>query len=431
VAQIGVGIIGLGNVGTGAAKNLIEKSKEFRERYGLDVRVRAVCDLDLERPRPFRVDRRLMTSNAASVLSDPRIQIVVETVGGTTAAKEIVLEAIAAGKHVTTANKALLATHGREIFRAARRARRLVRFEAAIGSAMPVVQVLSESLRANRISAIAGILNSTCNLILSSMASEGMDLSGAVRLAQKEGYAEQDPTLDLSGQDAAHKIALLATLAFGRWCDFATIPVEGITSILPADLAAAETIAHRVKLLTLAREHEGDTFEVRVGPGLVPANHHLGQVEGAFNAVEIHGDFAGEVRLYGMGAGMIPAASAISADVLAIAAVIASGAEAAAPTWPDLDETLPLADTSTVESRYYVRVRGARRGQRKLLADTLRSCYAAVDESFRIKAGGKDFAAAVTAEAREGNVKRAVKKLRETISEPDGVYAIPLMTPVF
>jgi homoserine dehydrogenase len=385
VAQIGIGIIGFGKVGTGTAKNLVEKSKLFRERFGLDLRLRAVCDIDLDRRRPFRIDRKLMTSSVASVLSDPGIHIVVETVGGTTAARDVVLDAIAAGK-----------------------------------------------LRANRIDAITGILNGTCNFVLSRMTGEGTDLQQAVRAAQKEGYAELDPSLDLDGVDAAHKIALLSTLAHGRWCDFTEVPTEGITRIVPADIAAAEKIGHRVKLITLSREYEDDTFDVRVGPMLVPASHHLGQVEGAFNAVEIHGDFVGEIRLFGMGAGMISTASAVAADVLEVARAISTGADEAPPhSWPDLSEKLPLADTANAEWCYFVRVPGAKRGRAKLLTDTLRNCYAAVKETFRVSAGGRDFTAAVTAEAREVNLKRALEQLRQSVEDPDGVYAIPLLPPHF
>jgi homoserine dehydrogenase len=426
VAQIGVGIIGFGTVGTGTVKNLIERSKLYRERYGLEVGVRSVCDIDFDRPRPFRLDRKLMTTNAAGVLSDPRIAIVVETVGGTTAAKDIVLGALAAGKHVVTANKALLATHGREIFRAARAARRLVRFEAAVGGGMPVVQVLTESLRANTVDSIAGILNGTTNFVLSRMTSDGMDLEHAVKIAQKEGYAELDPTLDLDGTDAAHKISLLATFAFGRWCDFAKLPVEGIMNLVPADIAAAEQIGHRVKLIALARSYRDETFDVRVGPMLVAREHHLGQVEGAFNGVEIHGDFVGEVRLYGMGAGMIPTASAVAGDVLEIAKAIKTGADTAPPAWPDVGATLPLADTSDAEWRTCVRVPGVKRGRKKLLVETLQSCYANVEEVLRVDASG-DFTVAVTAEAREGNIRRAVETLRTSVDQPNAVHAIPLL----
>jgi homoserine dehydrogenase len=435
VAQIGVGVIGFGTVGSGTVKNLIEKSKLYRERYGLELGLRAVCDIDFDRPRAFRVDRKLMTLSSASVISDPRIQIVVETVGGTTAAKDIVLDAIAAGKHVVTANKALLATHGREIFQAARRAAVLVRFEPAVGGGMPVVQVLTESLRANQIDSIVGILNGTSNFVLTRMASEGMDLARAVKVAQKEGYAELDPALDLDGTDAAHKISLLATFAFGQWCDFTKIAVEGIGRIAPADIAAAERIAHCVKLIAMARACEDGApaagaggYDVRVGPMLVPKAHHLGQVEGAFNGVELHGDFVGEVRLYGKGAGMIPTASAVAAEVIAIAKLIASGAEIPRPTWPDLAKTLPIADTSTTEWRYSVRVPGVKRGRKKLLVETLRTCYADVEEVFRVSAGG-DFTVALTGEAREANIRRAVAALREAVDQPDGVYAIPLLNP--
>lgn len=426
MAQIGVGIIGFGTVGTGTVKNLIERSKLYRERYGLEVGVRSVCDIDFDRPRPFRLDRKLMTTNSAGVLSDPRVAIVVETVGGTTAAKAIVLGALAAGKHVVTANKALLATHGREIFAAAHKAGRLVRFEAAIGGGMPVVQMLTEALRANTVDAIAGILNGTSNFVLSRMTSEGMDLAQAVKIAQKEGYAELDPTLDLEGTDAAHKISLLATFGFGRWCDFAKLPVEGITNVVPADVAAADRIGRRVKLIALARPYRDERFDVRVGPMLVGREHHLGQIEGAFNGVEIHGDFVGEVRLFGMGAGMIPTASAVAADVLEIAKAIKCGAETAPPAWPDVDAELPLADTSDAEWRWCVRVPGVKRGRKKLLVEALNGCYANADDVFRVNAGG-DFTVAITGEAREGNIKRAVTALRESVDEPGAVHAIPLL----
>ena len=434
MTQIGVGIIGFGTVGSGTAKNLIEKSRVFRERYGLELGLRTVCDIDLERPRAFRVDRKLMTLNSASVISDPRIRIVVETVGGTTAAKDIVLDAIAAGKHVVTANKALLATHGREIFSAARKAGVVVRFEAAVGGGMPVVEVLLEALRANQIGSIIGILNGTSNFVLTRMVSEGIDLAHAVKAAQKEGYAELDPALDLEGTDAAHKISLLATFAFGQWCDFRKLPVEGISRIAPADIAAAEQNGYHVKLLAMARACEEGTrgadaaYDVRVGPMLVPKGHHLGQVEGAFNGVELHGDFVGEVRMFGKGAGMIPTASAVVADVIAIAKLIATGAEIVRPTWPDLEKTLPLADTSAVEWRYSVRVPGVKRGRKKLLVETLRSCYADAEEVLRISADG-DFTVALTGEVREGNMRRAVAALREAVAEPEAVYAIPILNP--
>ncbi|MBN1917747.1 MAG: homoserine dehydrogenase [Verrucomicrobia bacterium] len=433
MAQVGVGIIGFGTVGSGTAKNLIEKSKLYRERYGIELGLRAVCDIDLDRPRAFRVDRKLMTTSSASVISDPRIRIVVETVGGTTVAKDIVLEAIAAGKHIVTANKALLATHGREILEAARRAAVLVRFEAAVGGGMPVVEVLTESLRANRIDSITGILNGTSNFVLTRMASEGMDLEHAVKVAQKEGYAELDPSLDLNGTDAAHKISLLSTFAFGQWCDFTKIPIEGITRITPADIAAAERMGHHVKLIAMAHACEEGTrgadvaYDVRVGPMLVPKAYHLGQVDGAFNGIELHGDFVGEVRLFGKGAGMIPTASAVAADVIEIARTITIGAEIVNPGWPDLKKALPLADTSTVERRYSLRVPGVKRGRKKLLVDTLRTCYADAEEVFRLSAEG-DFTVAITGEVREVNARRAVQKLREAVDRPEDVYAIPLLS---
>ncbi len=313
--KIRIGMIGWGTVGGGVLKILKANGKLISRRLGAEFEVARVADLDLSRPRPLRLPREKLCRDGFEVARDPGVDVVVELIGGLSPAREMILAALKAGKPVITANKAVLALHGREIFRAARRCALPVFFEASVGGAIPVVKGLREGLAANRISSILGIVNGTTNYILSRMTSEGISLESALSEAQKLGYAEPDPSLDLAGLDSAHKLVILASLAFGRWLSPRGVLVEGIEDVAPVDILYTGELGYAIKLLAIAKESP-EGIEMRVHPTLLPRNHLLASVSGVLNAVYLEGDFSGPSMFYGRGAGAAPAASAVVADLI-------------------------------------------------------------------------------------------------------------------
>lgn len=350
--DVGVGILGFGTVGAGVADLLLRANGLLAERTGVRPVLRAIADTDLERDRGVPVDRALLSRDAAAVVDDPRVNIVVELIGGTGIARDLTLRALALGKPVITANKALLAQHGPEIFAAARARGAGVYFEAAVAGGVPVIRAIRQGLAANRIDRIYGILNGTCNYILTRMEEEDAPFETVLREAQAAGYAEADPSLDVDGHDTAHKAAILATLACGRPVPLDSVRVEGIRRVSNLDLEYAHELGYRIKLLAVV--HAGDgTADVAVGPCLVPAAHLIGQVRGVFNAVLVKGDAVGDTLYHGRGAGRYPTASAIVGDVADAARRLASGsphddAYAGEPA-------LPRAASSDPE-RYYLRL---------------------------------------------------------------------------
>ena len=314
---IQVGLLGIGTVGGGTYQVLERNQEEIRRRAGRDIRITMVADLDVARARSLVDPQVTVVDDARRVIANPDIDIVVELIGGYGIARTLVLEAIAAGKHVVTANKALLAVHGTEIFDAASAQGVIVAFEAAVAGGIPIIKALREGLSANRIDWIAGIINGTTNFILSEMRSKGLDFDAALKDAQQLGYAEADPTFDIEGVDAAHKATIMSALAFGIPVQFDKAHVEGITALQAADIRYAEQLGYRIKLLGITKRREHG-IELRVHPTLIPAGRLIANVEGAMNAVVVQGDAVGTTLYYGKGAGAEPTASAVVADLVDI-----------------------------------------------------------------------------------------------------------------
>ena len=359
VNDVRIGVLGLGTVGAGVVKILQTRAAMLQERTGARLSVAAVADTDLIRPREgLDLSALPMTNDAARVLADPAIHVVVELVGGLEPARTFILRALTAGKHVVTANKALLAHHGAEIHEAARRHGVALGFEAAVAGGIPLIRAVKEGLVANRVLSLAGIVNGTCNYILSKMTDEGLDFSLVLKEAQAHGYAEADPTLDIEGMDSAHKLQILASLAFRTFIDLKDIHTEGITRVTAQDIDYARELGFRIKLLAIAKvSGEGGGVEVRVHPTMIPAASPLAAVSGVFNGIFLTGDAVGDLMFYGRGAGQMPTASAVVSDVVEIARRIAHGLPSLALELPSVGPSpLPLTPMEAIRCCYYLRV---------------------------------------------------------------------------
>ncbi len=353
--------MGIGVVGTGTFNVLRRNQSEIERRAGRGIEITMVADLDVARARASVGPDITVVSDARAVIANPDIDIVIELIGGYGIAKTLVLEAIAAGKHVVTANKALLAVHGTEIFAAASAKGVMVAFEAAVAGGIPIIKALREGLTANRIDWIAGIINGTTNFILSEMRSKGLDFEVVLKEAQRLGYAEADPTFDIEGVDAAHKATIMSAIAFGIPVQFDKAYVEGITKLSSQDIKYAEQLGYRIKLLGIAkRRPEG--IELRVHPSLVPSKRLIANVEGAMNAVMVQGDAVGTTLYYGKGAGSEPTASAVIADLVDITRLHTADAAQRVPHLafqPDAMSDLPILPMADVVTSYYLRLRVA------------------------------------------------------------------------
>jgi homoserine dehydrogenase len=316
--QINIGLLGCGTVGTGVAKLVIDSREVIDARLGATLNLKRVADIDIETDRGIQFSEGVLTTDANSVVNDPDIDIIIEMIGGEGIAKELILKAIENGKQVITANKALLASQGNALFKAAAEKGVDLAFEAAVGGCMPIIKAMRESLVANRIQSMIGILNGTCNYILTKITEERSAFGDALTEAQTRGYAEADPTLDVEGIDTAHKIAILTALAYGMEINLPQVYIEGITRITPLDVEFAEHFGYRIKLLAISKNH-GDKIEARVHPTMIPFGNLLSNVSGTVNAVMVSGDAVGDIMLYGRGAGMMPTASAVISDVVDIA----------------------------------------------------------------------------------------------------------------
>jgi homoserine dehydrogenase len=314
-----VGLVGFGTVGSGAAKIILENADAIAARTGLRLQLACVVDSDLKRPRPVTLPVGLLTNDLNKLLNDKTIQIGVELVGGTGVAKEIQLKMLAAGKDVVTANKALLAEHGSQLYETAQKTGRCIAFEASCAGGIPIISAIRTGLAANDISAIFGIVNGTCNYILSKMTADAEEFADALAQAQQKGYAEADPTLDISGGDSAHKLAILASIAFGLEISLDDIYVEGIDHISKDDVRFGGEMGYCLKLLAIAEKDSNNRISLRVHPSFIEKNSRLAQVGGPFNAISIFGHAVGEVVFIGRGAGMLPTASAIVADIIEVA----------------------------------------------------------------------------------------------------------------
>ena len=365
---IQAGLLGIGTVGSGVFNVLRRNQEEIRRRAGRGIEITMVADLDTDRARSVVGDGVQVVADARAVIANPDIDIVIELIGGYRIARELVMEAIAAGKHVVTANKALLAVHGTEIFEAAHRRGVMVAFEAAVAGGIPIIKALREGLTANSIEWIAGIINGTTNFILSEMRDKGLDFDVALKEAQRLGYAEADPTFDIEGVDAAHKATIMSAIAFGIPVQFDKAYVEGITKLGAQDIRYAEQLGYRIKLLGITkRSFDPATgvlkgIELRVHPSLVPARRLIANVEGAMNAVMVQGDAVGTTLYYGKGAGSEPTASAVIADLVDITRLHTADAAHRVPHLafqPDQMSDAVVLPMSEVVTSYYLRLRVA------------------------------------------------------------------------
>ncbi len=358
---IQVGLLGIGTVGSGTFKVLQRNQAEIRRRAGRGIEITMVADLDTARARSVVGDGVTVVADARAVIANPDIDIVIELIGGYGIARTLVLEAIAAGKHVVTANKALLAVHGSEIFAAASAKGVIVAFEAAVAGGIPIIKALREGLTANRIDWVAGIINGTTNFILSEMRSKGLDFGVVLKEAQRLGYAEADPTFDIEGVDAAHKATIMSAIAFGVPVQFDKAYVEGITGLQAADIRYAEQLGYRIKLLGITKRRDHG-IELRVHPTLIPSTRLIANVEGAMNAVLVHGDAVGPTLYYGKGAGSEPTASAVIADLVDITRLHTADPDHRVPHLafqPGSLSDTPILSIDDVVTAFYLRLQVA------------------------------------------------------------------------
>ncbi len=353
--KIGVGLLGFGTIGAGVVEGVRKNGGLLASRLGSELEIRRIADLDLERDRGVEVDRSILTRDARAVVEDPAIDVVVELIGGTTVARDLILRAIELGKPVVTANKALLAEQGAAIFRRARERGVDLYFEASVGGGIPIIRALREGLIANRIESLYAILNGTCNYILTRMESEAQKFDRVLKDAQAAGYAEADPGLDIDGHDTAHKAQILASLAYGCAVPMDRLHVEGIRNLAESDMENALALGYRIKLLAVIHRRE-DEIEVRVHPTLVPLQHLLASVSGVFNAILVNGDVVGPTLYYGRGAGRLPTASAVIGDLADVARNLALGTPGRLPPLAEYAPEVRFRPVGDIESRFYLRV---------------------------------------------------------------------------
>jgi homoserine dehydrogenase len=412
-----VGLLGIGTVGSGTFHVLERNREEITRRAGRQIEIAMVAARNVERARAIVGPGIKVVDDVRAVVTNPEIDIVVEVIGGTTVAKEAILAAIVRGKHVVTANKALLALHGNEIFAAARQQNVIVAFEAAVAGCIPTIKALREGLAANRIEWIAGIINGTCNFILSEMRNKGLPFDVVLAEAQRLGYAESDPTFDIEGIDAGHKVTLLSAIAFGIPVQFERAYIEGITKLEAKDITYAEELGYRIKLLGLTRRTP-EGVELRVHPTLIPAERIIASVDGAMNAILIKGDAAGVTMYYGAGAGSEPTASAVLADVIEVTRLMRAEPEERVPYLafqPDAISDVSVLPMADVETSYYLRVRV--KDQVGVLADiarTLADSGISIDAMLQKGAGDDDNETDIvilTHRTRERNFDAAIAAL--------------------
>lgn len=436
-ASLGIGLIGLGTIGTGVAKVLVLNAAVIAKRLGFPLRLVRIADLDTETDRGIDLSGTRFDADTEGLLADPEVEIVIELIGGYDVARRITLAAIEAGKHVVTANKALLALHGAEIFEAAKAKGVDVAFEASVGGGIPILRSLREGLAANEIESVLGILNGTTNYVLTEMESTGEALEVVLKRAQDLGYAEADPTVDVDGIDAAHKLALLSAMAYGARLTFKEIPTEGIRGLLPIDFEMAERLGYRLKLLGIAKPVKGsdsvECIDARVHPTMVPAESLLAKVDGAMNAVAVTGNAVGPTLFYGAGAGEMPTASAVVADLMEIAREIRrSGSGRVAPLSYEPDQLVrkPLVDSGDLVARCYLRFTALDRpGVLSHITGALGERGVGIGSVFQEGQGGAGESVPVvmlTHPAREGAVRDAIEEIdgHSHVTEPTRLIRI-------
>ncbi len=426
--KIQIGLIGLGTIGTGVAKTLLENSALLEDRLGFSLNLKGIADIDVIKDRGIRIPEGMLTTDATRLIDDKEIDIIIELIGGTEPAKSFILNALKRGKHVVTANKALLASHGKQLFDAAQTYGKDLYYEAAVGGGIPIIKTLREALVANNYTFIYGILNGTCNYILTEMGEKGSSFAEALEQAKDLGYAEADPTLDIEGIDAAHKLALVTSLAYGVPPDMKGVYVEGITNLDKLDVTFARELGYKVKLLALTIDR-GDKVEARVHPTLVPFNYLLSKVDGVFNAFYVRGDIVDSTLFYGRGAGMMPTASAVVSDLADIGRNILAGIAGRIPHLGyRKGSSIPkrYMPIDEIFTNYYLRINaldkpGVLAKVAGILGDKDISIVSVIQK------GSEDSAfvpvVLLTHEAKESNVRSAVK----AISRLDDVSGTPVV----
>ncbi len=351
-----IGLVGYGTVGVGVAKVLLENADQIIARTGLKLELACVVDKDLERPREFALPDGLLTDDIQVLLNDSSIEIALELVGGTTIAKDIQIQMLRAGKHVVTANKALLAEHGETLYKTALEAGRCIGFEASCCGGIPIISALRTGLAANEITGLYGIFNGTCNYILTNMTLLGADFDDTLKEAQAKGFAEADPTLDINGMDTAHKLAILGGLAFNCRIGMDDISVEGIENVDIIDIRSALEMGYLLKLLAIGEKDDNGQISLRVHPSFISEHSPLAQVEGPFNAVSVFGNAVGNTMFYGRGAGMMPTASAVVADIIDIALGTGQYLFEAMPMVTETNRSVQIKNVEDIDSRFYIRI---------------------------------------------------------------------------
>ena len=355
--KISVGIIGFGTIGSGVVKILQDNGDIIKKRLGVIVEVTKIADLDITTDRGIKVNPKILTTDAQEVINHPEVNVIVELIGGYEPARSLILQAINAGKHVVTANKALLAKHGSEIFSIGEDQQVSIGFEAAVGGAIPIIRAIRESFVANKIYSIEGIVNGTANYILSKMSDEHCSFDLALKEAQEKGFAEADPTFDIEGIDSAHKIAILSQLAYGTPVKFEDITIQGISSVTIHDIECAREFGYRVKLLAISK-FDGDFVDIRIHPAMIPQSNPMANVNGVLNAVRVCDDLMEENILIGHGAGSLPTGSAVVADIIEIARDILSGSKLRVPpqSFQNIEiKTIPILNIESIDSEYFLR----------------------------------------------------------------------------
>jgi homoserine dehydrogenase len=414
MGYINVGIIGFGTVGAGTVEILLKNRQTISSRVGSDIMVKKIADLDIKSDRGISIDPSILTTDALDIINDSEIDIVVELIGGVDKAKEYILAAIDKEKHIVTANKALLAEHGKEIYQAADKKGTGLAFEAGVGGGIPVIRALREGLAANNIKIIMGILNGTSNYILTRMAQSGLAYGEAVRQAIALGYAEDPPDLDVDGTDAAHKLALLISVAYGAPVFFDDIYREGIERLTPEDIRFAGEFGYSLKLLALARDL-GGRVEARVHPAMVPLDHIMANVNDVYNAVYIEGDFVGQTLYYGLGAGRKPAGSAVVSDIISLAREIQNGKKTFIPPLGYARfkrKYIPIQSIDSLTSEYYFRFSaidkpGVLSRIAGILGDNMISIASVIQKERKVN--GSVPIVMLTHEAREKDISKALK----------------------
>lgn len=417
MTDLRVGLLGLGTIGVGVARILLEQKELISRRLGKNVTLVAAADRDLDRDRDIDLSSVRLTTDAAEIVAADDIDLVVELIGGYEPARTFVATALSNGKHVVTANKALIAKHGEELFPVAAEKGLQIGFEAAVGGGIPCMKALREGLAANSIESVYGILNGTCNFILTKMENEGSDYSDVLREAQELGYAEADPTFDVEGIDTAHKLSILAAMAFGSKIKFDEVYTEGISKITAADIESARELGYRIKLLGIAKPHDGDAIEMRVHPTLVSLDSQIAQVSDSYNAVQISGDYVEHTMYFGRGAGERPTASAVVADIMDIASGFPDGIAHLAPPMGFVESsrrempTMPMADAVC---EYYIRLMvkdepGVIAAVTSVLADH-RISLEALNQKERHRTNSVPIVM-LTHETTEGNLQAAISRI--------------------